>query len=100
PPEATMDVRRLLARNEPLSPMFVERVAAANKVDGGLLSGFIGRTLAQLYSEAVCGSTLLRTPTGFDVQTPMAFQSALAGILLAAELVLDVTGTKQPPTRS
>jgi len=100
PPEATMEVRRLLARNEPLSPEFVGRVAAASGAEADLLKRFIGRTLAQLYSEAVCGGTLLRVPTGQDVQTPMAFQSALAGILMAADLVLNATGTQRAPTRT
>lgn len=100
PPTATLEIRRLLARNEPLSADFIARVAAANGREVDLLRSFVGKTLNQFYSEAVCGSLLLRVPTGSEVQTPMAFQSALAGILLAAELVLEACGARRPPTRS
>ena len=50
-----------------------------------------GMSLKQFYSRAICGGALLRfgaeAGEGAQAEVPMAFQSALAGIMLAAELV-------------
>lgn len=69
------------------------------------MQGFAGRPLVTLYARGVCGGLLLPgaapgdgIAAGGDV--PVAFQSALAGILLAAEIVLDAAAlrdTSLPP---
>ncbi len=57
--------------------------------------------MRHFYTQAVCGGTLLRlgaTPNNQRrVEVPMAFQSALAGIFLAAELVAKAAGLKSYP---
>jgi hypothetical protein len=55
------------------------------------LSQYNGLTVDQFYSDFICGGTILRLSSTKeevkDVDAPLAFQSAMAGILLAAELV-------------
>ena len=96
-----LEVRRLLVTGEGLSRPFLEKVASALKADAAQLLSFEGRSLHTFYSEAVCGGALLRLGVDPDsqrlVEVPMAFQSALAGILLAAELVAKAGGLKECP---
>jgi hypothetical protein len=55
------------------------------------LSEFRGKSIDALYSEGVCGGFLMpgEAGTAAPAEVPMAFQSAMAGICLAAELVVD-----------
>jgi hypothetical protein len=104
-PEALIEVRVLLYSGEPVGRAFIERIAAALRVPIEPLLPFQDRPLQDFYSEAICGGIVLSlggTPGSArhaDV-VPMAFQSALAGILLAAELVAHADGLKEvpPPT--
>jgi hypothetical protein len=53
------------------------------------------------YQRAVCGGLLMKLTDGQQAATatvPMAFQSALAGIMLAAELIKDAAGCAPAPT--
>ena len=47
------------------------------------------------YSKVLCGGLLITNEQNRQMETPMAFQSALAGILLASELVLYTTGKRK-----
>ncbi|MER8922963.1 hypothetical protein NLY43_11845 [Mesorhizobium sp. C416B] len=67
----------------------------------GPLAAFVGQPLRSFYQQAICGgfqlsdgSRLVRTVV------PMAFQSALAGIMLAADLVKHSAGFPMSPTTS
>jgi hypothetical protein len=51
----------------------------------------IGKAFDTLFRE-LCAAQALRTPEGRQVLTPFAFVSALAGALLAVELVRQTTG--------
>jgi hypothetical protein len=90
-PEEKLTVRRMLVTNEPLDKSHLIKIAEATKVDVEKLLQFEGRPLRSFYSQAVCGGVLLtlgaEPATQRRVEVPMAFESALAGILLAAELV-------------
>lgn len=104
PPEALMEVRDFLYRHTPLSRAFLERIASALRMDVQPLLPLEGKPLQVFYREAVCGGLILSvnkgTPQG-EVEVPLAFQSALAGILLAAEIVADRGGLRNqmlPPT--
>jgi hypothetical protein len=94
-------VRQLLMTNEGLDRAFIQNVADAIKIDIGELIQFVGQPLRNFYANAVCGGILLRlgaTPmTQRRVEVPMAFQSALAGVFLAAELVAKGAGLKHFP---
>lgn len=91
-PEAELEVRAMLARRDPVNPEMLARIAAANGVDSADLRRFEGRDLYAFHSEAVCGGAVLRLGGGStsqqSVEAPMAFQSALAGVLLASEMTV------------
>jgi hypothetical protein len=84
-------VRKMLALNEPVTGEFINRIAQAKGIDVKDLLSFEGQSLRVFYSQAVCGGVLLRlgadSGSQRNVEVPMAFQSALAGIFLAAETV-------------
>ncbi|MGI4880840.1 MAG: hypothetical protein ACRYG4_25525, partial [Janthinobacterium lividum] len=49
--------------------------------------------------KAICGNAIMRANDGggADVEVPMAFQSALAGVMLAAEIVASASGLRTEP---
>jgi len=66
-------------------------IAETLKVPKAALDQWRGKQLPDLYREGVCGGALVRTHVGTvtqDLAVPLAHQSALAGIMLAAELVI------------
>jgi hypothetical protein len=95
-PDAERDVRTLLARGIPVDRSLLERIAGAKGVPLEVLLPFEGKSLREFRSQAVCGGLLLRHgATGSNerlAHAPMAFQSALAGVMLAAEIVQHVQG--------
>jgi hypothetical protein len=90
-PERLLEVRQLLDTGAPTPRPLIEAVSAAHGVRLEDALAFEGRPLRALYVEGVCGGVLL--PIGAtgapraEVHVPLAHQSALAGVLLAAEFV-------------
>jgi hypothetical protein len=86
-----MEVRRLLFTNEPIERPLLELISASLGVDLELLLPFEGRPLRSLYTEGICGGAVI--PMGQlgqprqEVHVPLAHQSALAGVLLAAAVI-------------
>ena len=74
-------------------------VAQANGIPREQLTQFHGKKINQFYSEFVCGGISLSMSTvenkTNNLDAPLAFQSAMAGILLAAELVIDAGDLRQ-----
>jgi hypothetical protein len=101
-----LEVRLLLASGAPVSASFLSRVAERLGIPLDPLLAFEGAPLEDFYAHAVCGGVLLRlggdAAYAREVQVPMAFQSALAGLLLAAELVADAGKLREAlvPTRT
>jgi len=96
-PGELMAVRKMLYLATPLDDAFLGRIAAANRLPPENLLGFRGRSLDEFYSQAVCGGLLLQEsgrPDSAPAEVPLAFQSALAGVLLAAEVVADAAGMR------
>lgn len=66
-------------------------IAESNNIPVKSLSQFKQMTISQFYSDFVCGGIILEISNNENeienVDAPLAFQSAMAGILLAAELV-------------
>ena len=90
-PDKLMDVRTLLHSNGGAPRSLLEAIAAASRVELDNLLPFEGRPLRNLYSDGFCGGAVIpldaiATPAD-DVHVPLAHQSALAGILLAAAAV-------------
>lgn len=74
-------------------------IAQANKIDRDDLNQFHGKKVNEFYSEFICGGISLSLSHNeskvSNVDAPLAFQSAMAGILLAAELVVNATGLRK-----
>lgn len=95
PEEALMEIRTLLYNNAPIGRELLERAAAALNVPLEPLLQFEGAPLINFYTQAICGGIVLKL--GGDIgnaqhqnaAVPLAFQSALAGIMLAAELIAE-----------
>jgi hypothetical protein len=102
--EERMGVRKLLYYGTPVGEAFVARMAQRFRVPMGSLRGFVTAPLERFYTEALCGGLLLRLGGVLGPNTaaevPMAFQSALSGILLAAELVIDAGRLRATPLPS
>jgi hypothetical protein len=92
-PEELLEVRKLLFYGCPVGRAFLERTAARLGRPLEQLLPFENVSLEAFYVGAVCGGMLLglgqTAAVNRATQVPMAFQSALAGILLAAELIAD-----------
>ena len=106
-----MEVRTLLYTGVPIGEGMVRQIAAGLGVPAEPLVPFASRPLRAFYSEALCGGIVLRLqgaaqvesdlPKGSpipqaDTEVPMVFQSALAGVLLAAGIVADAAGIGRP----
>ncbi len=79
---------------------FLARVEAATRVAAEDLRAFEGEPLSALYAKAVCGTAHFGASRGGDrgaAAVPMAFQSALGGVLLAAEVVADAAPLRKRP---
>ncbi|TXM95589.1 E2 ligase fold family C protein [Methylobacterium sp. WL116] len=102
-PDAVLEVRGLLATNGPVNTAFVTRVAERLGVPVAELMPFVGRPLRNFYQGAICGGVVFNLTGGarpVRATVPMAFQSALAGIMLAAELVKHAAGVPEASTTS
>ena len=88
-----MEVRTLLYNGKAIGRAFIERVAARLHLNTDELLRYEHASLDEFYVGAVCGGIVFRLGgqlgEGRPAEVPMAFQSALAGILLAAELIVD-----------
>jgi len=91
-----MDVRTLLYSGAPLQRNFLDAVAAAIDRPVDAMLAFEGRSIRDLYVEGFCGGAVIpigqagRPPQ--ELHVPLAHQSALAGILLAAAFVRSSLG--------
>ena len=87
-------VRFFLGSGQATDKDFCDAVAVAWGVPGTVVEPYVGRPIRQLWVEGICGGGIIplggTEDTPNDLQVPLAFQSALAGVLLAAEAVRDV----------
>jgi molybdopterin/thiamine biosynthesis adenylyltransferase len=92
-------IREYLALNKPTDDALITRVAEAKGIDLELLRQYIGKPVDVFHSEVVCGGVLMKLGTesgqAINVEVPCAFESSMAGILLAAELVIDSNNLRQ-----
>lgn len=88
-----MDVRTRLDTGQTTERAFLERISTAANIPFEQLLPYEGKPLRNLYVEAICGGAVLEFGSGNKqnrADVPMAFQSALTGVLLAADVVADV----------
>ena len=93
-PQFQDQVRFRLGSGQATGKEFCDAVATAWGIPAEMLDPYVGRSLRELWVEGICGGGIIPLgeagPTPRELQVPLAFQSALAGILLAAETVRDV----------
>jgi hypothetical protein len=92
-------VKTLLHTNASLDQPVLELVARRNGASVADLLPFHGQTLRALYRNGVCAGLPLFTQAGRSdsLVVPLAFQSAFAGVLLAAELLITAAGIERTP---
>jgi len=96
PQEFDLQIRQLLHAGAPPPSELLDEVAQRREVDRGLLEPFAALPLRTLYTEGICGGAVLplnalaQTPR--DIHVPLAHQSAMAGVLLAAQLMRSALG--------
>lgn len=81
-----MDIRNMLYFGSSLDHAWLDRISKDMGQPREFLEQFKGKTLEAFYREAICGGHVIATENG-KIEVPMAFQSAMAGIMLAGELV-------------
>ena len=87
-PDRLIQIRDLLYKNEGIPRDLLEAIATARDIPLERMLPFEARQVRTLYSEGFCGGAVIPlaqigSPAG-DVHVPLAHQSALAGVLLAA----------------
>ena len=93
-PEFQERVRFLLGSGQGTDRALCEAIASAWNVPAKTLDPYVDRPIRELWVEGVCGGGII--PLGEagqaprELQVPLAFQSGLAGVLLAAEAIRDV----------
>lgn len=109
PDQHLLRVRQLLDTQEPLTEEMVMFLADHLKVPPDRrdqLRTFVGQPLDVFVARAVCGGLVMalggQAGDTARAEVPMAFQSALAGVLLAAEIVIDAAQLRAVtlPTRT
>lgn len=82
---------------ERLNEADVRAAATSLGVDFKVLSSWVGKRLGDLYTDVVCGAVPLDVNGLGKIETvPLAHQSALAGVLMAAELIKRLEPTLSP----
>lgn len=96
PTEFDFQIRQLLHLGSPPPPEMLDEVARRRGIDRALLEPFATLPLRTLYTEGICGGAVLPlgtlTDTPNELHVPLAHQSAMAGVLLAAQLMRAALG--------
>lgn len=88
-------IRQMLYLGDTVTPEFVAEVARRYGIDSSVLLPFAGRRLMDFYQRAICGGLVLEIAdarSSTAVEVPLVFQSALAGVMLAAEVTARAMG--------
>ncbi|HEV2642433.1 MAG TPA: hypothetical protein VGT98_06990, partial [Candidatus Elarobacter sp.] len=96
-PERVREIRTLLVTGAPPTLELLGAVAAALEVSFDTVEPYASRPIQLLYSEGICGGAVLPLAAAGrpaqDMHVPLAHQSALAGVLLAARILQQASGT-------
>lgn len=91
-------IRDYIAEGKTVDSFILELVSKAKGIDLTELERFEGMQLEEFYSKAACGGVLLKLSgknEGQSVEVPSAFESAMAGIIVAAEMVFEANVIKE-----
>src|ERR1019366_10573521 len=98
-PQQEVFLRNYIFYNKNADDQLLKLIADANSIGFNKLEEFRGSPVQEFYSKVVCGGMLmeLRKEDGFveRVEAPLAFQSAMAGILELAEVVIRKAGLRK-----
>ena len=87
-------IRNLLGNGQATGKEICDSVATAWGIPAVKLDPYVDRPIRELWVEGICGGGIIPLgeagPAPRELQVPLAFQSALAGMLLAAATVSDV----------
>ena len=93
-PQFQDKVRSLLGSAAATGKELCHAVATAWGISANTLEPYVDRPIRELWVEGICGGGIIPVgeagPTPRELQVPLAFQAALAGVLLAAETVRDI----------
>lgn len=81
-----MDIRNMLYFQTVLDESWLDRISGDMGQPRELLEPFKGKPIDAFYREAICGGHVIAAESG-NIEVPMAFQSAMAGVMLASEIV-------------
>ena len=93
-PQFRDQIRLRLGSGQATGKEICDAVAIAWGIPAETLEPYVGRSIRELWVKGICGGGIIplgeagHTPS--ELQVPLAFQSALAGMLLAAATVRDV----------
>lgn len=98
-PERTTQIRDLLYRGVPAPADLLLLIAERLGVASDIAETFENRPIRELYVDGICGGALIPAGTGSaQIHVPLAHQSALAGVLLAARLTRRAAGYQASTT--
>jgi hypothetical protein len=87
-PHLEPQVRDLVYNNAIVNQEWLEKIAEGLALPFDILMPYVGLPIREFYHTVICGGVVLKGESNQQMETPMAFQSALAGILLASELTI------------
>ncbi|MCW3117955.1 MAG: ThiF family protein [Chitinophagaceae bacterium] len=100
-PEQEGFIRQYLAKNIPINEQFVVTVSHFGGIDQAKLRRYMNQPVRILYSDGICGGGIITvnsdTHVPQDMEVPLAHESAMAGILLAAEVVIESLKLRAQP---
>ena len=93
--EEVMAVRSMLHFGTPVDGHLSHQIASRLGIAPEILAPFVGLPLRAFRQKAICGNAVMRAADGggVEIEVPMAFQSALAGVMLAAEVTASTSKT-------
>ena len=96
-----LDVRKLLHLGDPVPDEMLDLIGERLGIEPGLLTQFRGLPIRRLYVDGLCGGALVklgRADIPRELHVPVAHQSALAGILLAAAALRQILAPSDETT--
>jgi hypothetical protein len=94
-------IRQYLAINQPIDDQFIAVVSQIGGIEQEKLSLYKDQPVRVLYSEGICGGRVLSVQNegiaSQDMEVPLAHESAMAGILLAAEVIVESLHLRSHP---